>query len=156
MSKQGAERAVVISALVVFGMYFYRVITEGQSKQQGGVAQLLGIGAPANIGRFVTGWGFAYLVLAILAEASPPFGGSLAILVAAGDFLTNGSDLFQQLTGQLSKPYKPSAAFTGSTGTGLSNVGATVAGGVNASNPPAAHPPRRVPPLGGIGHRNTP
>lgn len=93
MTRQGAERAVTVSALVVFGVYFYRVATEGHSSSGGGLLQLGGVGAPANIGRFITGWGFAYLLLGIITEAAPPLGGSLAILLAAGDVLTNAGQV---------------------------------------------------------------
>lgn len=90
MSRQGAERAVVISALVVAGTYAYRLATEGHASSGG---SLLGVGAPPNIGRFITGWGFVFLVLGIITEAAPPFGGSMAILVAAGDVLANAGQV---------------------------------------------------------------
>lgn len=90
MTRQGAERAVVVSALVVAATYGYRLVTEGHASKGG---SLVGVGAPPNIGRFVTGWGFAFLVIAIITEASPPFGGSLAILVATGDVLANAGQV---------------------------------------------------------------
>lgn len=93
MTRQDAEQAVTISALTVFGIYFYRLATEGHSDSGGGVLQLGGIGAPANLGRFITGWGFAFLMLSVITEAAPGLGGSLAILVAAGDVLTNGAQV---------------------------------------------------------------
>jgi hypothetical protein len=90
MSKGGAERAVVVSALVVAAVYAYRVITEGHSTAPGGGAkQLAGVGQPPNLGRFITGWGFSFLVIAILASSAPSLGGSVAILVATGDVLAN-------------------------------------------------------------------
>jgi hypothetical protein len=72
MTRAGAERAVTVSALVVFGVYFYRLATEGHSANGGGLLQLGGVGAPANLGRFITGWGFAFLVLSIITEAGKP------------------------------------------------------------------------------------
>src|SRR6185437_10085272 len=90
MSRSGAHRAVVISALVVFGTYFYRVLTEGHSSSGG---SLLGVGSPPNVGRFITGWGFAFFVLSIITEAAPPLGGALSILVATGDVLANATQV---------------------------------------------------------------
>jgi hypothetical protein len=101
VTRQGAERALVVSALVVAGTYAYRLVTEGHSSKGG---SLTGIGAPPNVGRFVTGWGFAFLVLAIITEASPPFGGALSILVASGDVLANfgqvAADVSQKTAGK--------------------------------------------------------
>lgn len=93
MTRQGAERAVVVSALVVIGTYSYRLLTEGHSSSGGGLPQLVGIGAPPNIGRFITGWGFAFFVIALIAEAAPSLGGSLAILVATSDVLGNAGQV---------------------------------------------------------------
>ena len=97
MSKRGSERAVVISALVVFAIYFYRHLTEGTTQRNGGTSQLLGIGTPANVGRFLTAWGAIFFGISILAEAAPSLGGSFAILVATGDVLTNAQDVIKQV-----------------------------------------------------------
>jgi len=119
MTRAGAERAVTISALVVFGVYFYRLLSEGHSNTNGGLLQLGGIGAPPNLGRFITGWGTAFLLLAIITEASPPLGGSLAILVATGDVLANGTQVAADVNHKLGAP-------TGKGGTYLPpNVGPT-------------------------------
>jgi amino acid transporter len=101
MSRAGAERALTTSALVVFGVYFYRLLTEGHSSSGGGVLQLGGRGAPPNVGRFITGWGFAFLVLAVITEAAPAFGGSLSILVAAGDVLSNADQVTRDVNHKL-------------------------------------------------------
>jgi hypothetical protein len=110
MTRDGAERALVVSALVVAGTYAYRLVTEGHSSKGG---SLTGLGAPPNVGRFVTGWGFAFLVLAIITEASPPFGGALSILVASGDVLANfgqvAADVSQKTSGQKA-PAAPAVA----------------------------------------------
>jgi hypothetical protein len=107
MTRQGAERAVTVSALIVFGVYFYRLASEGHSSSGGGLLQLGGVGAPANVGRFITGWGFAYLVLAIITEAAPPLGGSLAILVAAGDVLANAGQVAADVNTKLDAGVPP-------------------------------------------------
>jgi hypothetical protein len=119
VTKQGAERAVTISALVVFGVYFYRVLTEGHStSSSGGLLQLGGIGAPPNLGRFITGWGFAFFVLAVITEAAPAFGGSLAILVATGDVLGNGGQVIRDVNKKLGAPDVPLEPAGGLTITG--------------------------------------
>lgn len=102
MTRQGAERAVVVSALVVAGTYTYRLLTEGHSSHGG---SLLGQGAPPNLGRFITGWGFAFLVIAIITEAAPSLGGSVAILVAAGDVLANGAQVSADVNHKLGETH---------------------------------------------------
>jgi amino acid transporter len=109
MSRQGAERAVTVSALVVFGVYFYRLLTEGHSTSSGGMLQLGGQGAPPNVGRFITGWGFAFFVLSVITEAAPGFGGSMAILVATGDVLGNAKQVTDDVNKQLGADKKPTA-----------------------------------------------
>lgn len=110
MTRASAERAVTISALVVFGVYFYRLLTEGHSTQaSGGILQLGGVGAPPNIGRFVTGWGFAFFVLSIITEAAPGLGGSMAILVATGDVLGNAKQVADDVNLKLGAQKKPTA-----------------------------------------------
>lgn len=115
MTKEGAERAVVISALIVFGVYFYRHITEKSSIGQatpnsGGVSQLIGLGTPANIGKFVTAWGLVFFVLALAAEAAPGLGGSFAILTAVGDLLANTQQLATDVNAKLGQSNTPSSA----------------------------------------------
>jgi hypothetical protein len=113
VTRQSAERAVTVSALVVFGVYFYRLLSEGHSSSGGGLLQLGGLGAPANVGRFITGWGFAFFVLAVITEAAPSFGGSLAILVATGDVLANGGQVATDVNHKLGAPdLKPAGGKT--------------------------------------------
>lgn len=87
MDSSTAERWVVISALVVAGVYGYRRLVE--PVESGNIKNIVGIGNPVPLGQFATAWGFAYLVIAIMASANPGLGGSFAILVMAGDLLTN-------------------------------------------------------------------
>lgn len=112
MTTAGAEQAVSASALVVGGVYLYRKFTEGAvppvasaaSKAGGKPASLLGFGPVPSVGRFVTGWGFTFMVLSLLAEAMPDFGGWLAILVATGDVLANGTAISVDVNHKLSTP----------------------------------------------------
>lgn len=131
MTRQGAERAVTVSALVVFGVYFYRLLTEGHSSSGGGLLELGGVGAPPNIGRFITGWGFAFFVLAIITEAAPGLGGSLAILVATGDVLGNAQQVAHDVNHKLGAPDVALEPAGGKTAKQLSAHGAGT---------PLAHP----------------
>lgn len=114
MTRQGAETAVMISALVVGGLYGYRKMTEGViaagklAKDGSGldravgpsskVAQALGAGSPpAPAGKFLVGFGFTYLALAVLAAGVPDLAGAMAILIALACILTNGVSVFSDL-----------------------------------------------------------
>lgn len=88
MNQAAAQRAVTTSALIVIAVYAYRRLTEPASGPAT-LKKLAGQGAPAPLGAFATGWGFTFLVIAVMAEISPGLGGSFAILVATGDVLAN-------------------------------------------------------------------
>jgi hypothetical protein len=79
MNEGTAERWLVTSALVVGGLYAYGR-WKGTTK--------------TSFQKFGTAWGVTYLILALMTEASPQFGGSFAILVMVGDILANGQALF--------------------------------------------------------------
>lgn len=113
MSQDGAEKAVLISALIVFGIYFYRHLSEGTSTgatgtpcnvpkgvngNVGKLEQFAGFGTPANIGQFVTAWGFVFFVLSVLAQAAPGLGGSMALLVLTADLLGNSCQLTHDIS----------------------------------------------------------
>lgn len=110
MDKGTAERWVTISALVVIGMYAYRRLVE--PAQTGKLKNVIGVGTPVPLGQFATAWGFTFLVVSIMAEAAPGFGGAFAILIATSDFLTNSSSLFADVTQQSSKTVTTTAATT--------------------------------------------
>lgn len=133
MSKQGAERAVTISALVVFGVYFYRHLTEGTSfastpsncpvpKSNSGsvtkVEQFLGFGTAANLGQFITAWGFTFFVISMMAQAAPGLGGAFAILVMTADLLGNGCQLFHDVNTKVTAQSAGSAATSGAQSVG--------------------------------------
>ncbi len=149
MDKATAEKWVTISALMVGGIYAYRRLTEATSTPVT-VKKLVGIGNPVPLGAFATAWGFTFLVVAMMAEAAPGLGGAFAILIAAGDFLTNSSSVFQDVT-NLEKPSQGlqqigqslgaaastgtiqlNTTPTGSVGSGLSLIGNP---GLTAGNP---------------------
>lgn len=123
MNAQGADRAITTSALLVAGIYTYRRLTEGAGSPSGSkAAQLLGRGSPPSIGVFITAWGTAFLVMAIVAQASPGLGGSFAILTAVADLMSNGQQLAADINGKVAAG-KKSAGVTGPPST--------------AANPPA-------------------
>jgi hypothetical protein len=107
MTKEGAETAVTTSALVVAGMYTYRKLTEKAENVSGSEAKrkpgeivkgLVGTGQLLPVGAWVTGAGITFIVLSILAAASPDLGGYSAILVATGTTLGNGLAVTQDIT----------------------------------------------------------
>lgn len=76
MSEDTAKKWVVISALGVLGIWWYRRFREGPQ-------------AVLATPQFVTQWGTVYFVLAVITEAAPAFGGAFSILVLVGDILGN-------------------------------------------------------------------
>jgi hypothetical protein len=102
MTKTQSNEAIIISALLVAGIYGYRRATEGakakseapKPKAKGAspkqLAQPFTGEEIAPLGRFITGWGFAYLVISVMGAASPGLGGWFAILLGTGSVLGNG------------------------------------------------------------------
>jgi hypothetical protein len=110
MDRAAAERWVTISAVTVAGIYAYRRLTES-SGPPATIPKLLGIGQLPQLGAWATAWGFTFLVVAVMAEASPPLGGSFAILIMTADILTNSSNLFSDVSKQQKgAPGTPTAA----------------------------------------------
>lgn len=110
MNQKSAETAVVSSALIVGGIYAYRKLVEGSIPpntnrvsvdKKGKLATIAGYGDLPPIGQFITGWGFAFTVMALLSQFAPSFGGSLAILVATGDVLGNGLAVSQDVNDRI-------------------------------------------------------
>lgn len=104
MSGKG-ERLVVVSALTVLVIYAYRRATETPAAPSNLVGALVGSKAgPAPLGQFITAWGFAFFAISLVAEFSPGFGGSFALLVAVSDVLANGQPLFADITKAVTGP----------------------------------------------------
>lgn len=117
-SEQG-EKAVTISALVTGGMYAYRYYTEkpsgAESTETKGAVEAYkaayGWGPVLPLHKWVPAMGITYLVLSILASASPQIGGDGAILVGTGAFFGNALALKKDLNGEKSsKVAKPGNA----------------------------------------------
>lgn len=83
----------------------------------GAAAQLLGEGKPPSTERFVVGWGFTFLTLSLMTQASPQLGGSFAALVALGSVLTNGSQVSKDVNTQLRSKTSTLAATDTATAT---------------------------------------
>lgn len=104
MNEQTAERWLVTSALVVGGTYAFL-------KWKGKTT--------TSVGTFATAWGCVYLVLALMTEASPAFGGAFSILVMSGDLLANlphltsTAGISTTLGGSVSPPSTSSSKNTG-------------------------------------------
>ena len=127
MTEGKAQTIVVTSALVVFGVYFYRHLTEGTgqptvsgtdtcplsgilpsgTKATNAAQQLIGFGTPAQVGKFITAWGFTFFVIAIIATASPGLGASIAILVATSDFLANSCQVAHDVETKIGSQSNP-------------------------------------------------
>jgi len=105
MNHDTAERWVVVSAVTVAGIYAYRRLTEPAGPPTT-LPKLMGIGELPALGAWATAWGFTFLVVSIMAEASPPLGGSFAILIMTADILTNA----QSIIGDVNKQQKGAGA----------------------------------------------
>jgi hypothetical protein len=95
MTSDQAQSAVSGAAVMVAGVYAYRRLVEPATKTP-----------PAPIAHFVIGFGVTFIVLALLAQSAPALGGMMAILIAVGDLLVNGTTLTRDLTGALNATAK--------------------------------------------------
>lgn len=136
MNSEQAENAVIVSSLIVAGIYMFRKLTEPAipptSKHSAATLP--------SVGRFVTGWGFAFLVISAIAEASPGLGGAFAILAATGDILVNGAALTTDINSKLGTP--PTPAPTSSATIGAVGTPYTPDPNVNPANP--VYSPARI------------
>jgi hypothetical protein len=96
MSGESSERWVVISAILVAGIYAYRRLTEAATSPVS-LKTLIGAGSPVALGAFVTAWGFTFLIVSIMQTAAPGLGAAFAVLIATGDLLTNGPQIFSDV-----------------------------------------------------------
>lgn len=99
MDRDTAERWVIISALTVAAVYAYRRLVEPASS--GSIKNVAGAGNPVPLGQFATAWGVTFFIISLVATASPPLGGSFAILVMTGDLLANTGAVTKDINGHL-------------------------------------------------------
>jgi hypothetical protein len=119
---KSADPAIIGSALVVGGVWAYRklVLPAGSTVTTGfSAASVAGLEAePAAAAQFIPAFAFVYIVLALIGAAEPDAARSFAILVAVGDVLTNGTQIFSSVGAQASGA---TAAAAASTGTAAAN-----------------------------------
>ena len=105
MDANGAEKAILGSAIVVAGVWGYRKMVEPLATAEPGVGTLKAIAGmssvPASASEFAVAFGFSYLALSLIAEAAPDVAGAFAILIATGSILANGQSLFSDVSGQV-------------------------------------------------------
>lgn len=92
MTSSQAESAVSIAAFVVASVWAYRRLVNPSLS-----------GTVSSTPHFVLGFGFTFISLSLIAQAAPELGGMLAVLVAAGDLLVNGTGLATDLTNSLNQ-----------------------------------------------------
>lgn len=120
MQRSSAESTVTTSALIVGVVYAYRYFTEGPSSDAPSLAhptaakQLAGAGGLPPLSHFIIGYGFAFMIISVIAQAEPDIGGPLAALVALGTVLAQGQALFGDVGNALTAPatHGPTAATT--------------------------------------------
>lgn len=93
-----AHSLIVLSALIVGGLYAYRWLAGGR-KQPGklSAAKLAGLGSQVSPEGFLIAWGAVYLGLSILSSGAPQLAGALAVLIALGNALANFSPIAKAL-----------------------------------------------------------
>jgi hypothetical protein len=92
VNAETAERWVVIGAAVTGVVYGYRALTEGTAAPAGVKSKLkaaIGTPKPAPLGTFATAWGITWMVVAVITQAAPAFGGAFAILIMSSDLLVS-------------------------------------------------------------------
>jgi hypothetical protein len=92
VNAETAERWVVVGAAVTGVVYGYRALTEGTAAPAGVKSKLkaaLGTPKPAPLGTFATAWGVTWMVVAVITQAAPAFGGAFAILIMSSDLLVS-------------------------------------------------------------------
>lgn len=94
MSRSGAQTAVVLAMFWVAVVFGYRKLTEPVTASNA-------VKAVPSTAHFLIGWMFTAVVLSMLAQGAPAVGGGLAVLVATGDTMVNGSAMFADVTGSL-------------------------------------------------------
>ena len=143
MTDSQAEKWVVTSALIVAAIYGYRRLTETPGQPPVTLKQVAGVGELPPLGAWATAWGFTFLVIALIATASPEVGASFAVLIAVGDLMTNAQSIFADVGQQ------QSGAGTAAGLVSAKTVQATQ--GANLFDTPTGvgiyHPPTNIPGL---------
>lgn len=150
MNSQQAETAVTTSALILTGLYAYRKTSEGvtgsappprKHSAKTTAEGVVGVGELLPLGTWLTGMGVTFIGLAIVASVSPSLGGTMAILVATGGFLGNGTAVLKDLQSGLKGANPGAGASThNTTGSEPPETGSFGTQGKQSLNHPAMHP----------------
>lgn len=109
MDRSQSNDAIVVSALVVGGVYLYRYVWDKANgkletktvklSEAESIEVLAGLnGQLATPAHFLIAYGAVYFGLSLVSMLSPTAGGGFAVLVAVGDFLTNGLSVVTSLS----------------------------------------------------------
>lgn len=141
LSTERANKWVLASAVITGMIYAFRRLIEpsvSSAPAKGGKgAQLLGAGSPPPaLGQWVVAYGVGHIMLAVLALGAPEVAASLAMLVIAGELLTNGLSVVADIAGLEGKtPSAGSTTLSAEQVRSLANTAAaagTAPGGANA------------------------
>jgi hypothetical protein len=114
-----AQKWVLTAAILTAIIYAFRRLVEpslSAAPPQGGQAQkLIGSGSPPPaLGEWAVAYGTGFLLLSILTLGAPEVAGSLAMLLIAGELLTNGLAIAADI-GNLEKQLSGSTSSSSST-----------------------------------------
>lgn len=95
-----AQGWVLVAAIITGVVYAFRKVIEPatpSSSKTTGVKSLLGSGPAPPIEQWVVSYGTAFLILSVIAFASPETAGSLSILIVIGTLLANGQSVVKDI-----------------------------------------------------------
>lgn len=100
MNARSATSMIVISAMVMGGLYAWRWIVGGPASAKAKVSagKLIGLGSLVSPEGFLVAWGAIYLMLALGAAASPQLAGAFSLLILLGGLVANFSSVATNAT----------------------------------------------------------
>lgn len=98
-----AQRWIIVTAVLTAVIYTFRRLVEPTTPSSTGstrpsLARLAGSGPPAPLEQWAVSYTVAFLGLAILALGAPELAASLALMMLAGNLLTNGVTITADIT----------------------------------------------------------
>jgi hypothetical protein len=112
MTKESAESAITLSALVTGGMYAIRYLVEGSEGTEEAAhptvqertivadyASMFGAGPLLPLGTWIRAAGSAFVIVALIGAASPTIGGAFALLIGGTAVLGNLRAVQKDLSG---------------------------------------------------------
>lgn len=134
MSSSASARAIVISALILGGVYAYRWLTGGKSQAHAKISPgpLVGLGPQVTPEGFLVAWGVIYLSLGLASELAPALAGAFAVLIALSTLIANFLTVSGSVSGLISsKNVAVSNGGPESSAEGVSNLAASAQGAFN-------------------------